>query len=81
MSRPKLVRNGQKRIDQSQDVDFFAKFGGRESKKNREAEGHFIIGLGKCGKGRVGEARKQFEEALKLNPNLVWAKECLKDLT
>ena len=76
-----LIELGQKRIEQSQDVDFFAKFSERESKKNREAEGHFIKGLGNSGKGRGEEARKQFEEALELNPNHVWARAFLKDLT
>lgn len=76
-----LIKLGQKRIEQSQDVDFFAKFGERESKKNREAEGQFMKGLGNYGKGRREEARKQFEEALRLNPNHVWAREFLEDLT
>ena len=37
------------------------------------AEAHYLTGLGRLGKGEKEEAAKQFEEALKLNPNHLWA--------
>ncbi len=59
-----LIRIGQERLHAAGELDFFAKFGTRQSPSVRKAEAYWLVGLGHLGKGHVAEARKQFEAAL-----------------
>ncbi len=59
-----LIRLGQERLEAAGELDFFAKFGTRQSPAVRKADGHWLVGLGRLGKGQRAEARKQFEAAL-----------------
>jgi len=59
-----LIRLGQDRMQAADDLDFFAKFGTRQSPAVRKADAHWLTGLGLLGKGQPVEARKQFEAAL-----------------
>jgi tetratricopeptide (TPR) repeat protein len=74
-----LIELGKQRLDVP-DVDFFAKFGERETSDDRKAEAHYLIGLGYLGKGQRLEARTHFAEAVRLNINHIWATEYLKEL-
>ena len=46
-------------------MDFFAKFGERESAGQRRANAQFLLGLGHLGLGHAPEARAAFDEALR----------------
>ncbi|MGO9112020.1 MAG: DUF5107 domain-containing protein [Thermoguttaceae bacterium] len=59
-----LIRAGQDRLRREGNLDFFAKFGTRESPAKRKADAYWLMGLGLMGKGQIAEARKQFEAAL-----------------
>jgi hypothetical protein len=47
---------------------------------DRKSEAHYLIGLGYMGKGLDNEARPEFEEAVKLNINHIWAMHYAKQL-
>jgi tetratricopeptide (TPR) repeat protein len=49
-------------------LDFFAKFGEKQTEQARLAHGHYMIGLAHLGKEEMDEARVEFENVLKLNP-------------
>ena len=74
-----LISSGKARIE-SEQIDFFEKFGERSSQTDRIADGHYYIGLGYLGKGMQKEAKQEFIEALKLNINHTWANKYLSDL-
>jgi tetratricopeptide (TPR) repeat protein len=61
-------------------VTFFAKFGERQAHNIRTANTHYMLGLGYLGKGIQAKAKAQFEEALKLNINHLWARVHLSEL-
>jgi Tfp pilus assembly protein PilF len=48
-------------------ADFFAKFGDRQSPQMRRAQAHFVRGLGRLGAGDKAGAKRDFDEAVKLN--------------
>ena len=55
-------------------MDFFAKFGEKQSPEFQMAENHYLLGLAYSGKDMQMEAKAEFEKALKLNVNHLWAK-------
>ena len=71
-----LIQSGQEAVKNSgaERPDYFAKFGEPESTEVREAQGHYILGLGYLGSGRRQEARAELEQAVKLNVNHLEAK-------
>jgi tetratricopeptide (TPR) repeat protein len=71
-----LIQSGQKAVESSgaERPDYFAKFGEPESTEAREAQGHYVLGLGYLGSGRRQEARAELEQAVKLNVNHLEAK-------
>jgi tetratricopeptide (TPR) repeat protein len=69
-----LVSLGKKRLQDATSLDFFAKFGERQSAIRRRAQAHHLLGLGYLGRGNKEEARAQFKKALELNINHIWAK-------
>jgi tetratricopeptide (TPR) repeat protein len=71
-----LITIGRDRIEAEQ-IDFFEKFGERETKDDRRADGHYLMGLGYLGMGMESEAKREFSEAERLNINHLWAKEYL----
>jgi tetratricopeptide (TPR) repeat protein len=71
-----LIDQGTQRLEVP-DIDFFAKFGEKESADDRRSEAHYLIGLGYLGKGMDEEAKPEFEKAVSLNINHIWAKEYL----
>ncbi len=64
----RILRRGEERLKAAADIDYFAKFGERESERDRQAQGHYLVGLGHLGLGRKAEARAQFEKVLELSP-------------
>ncbi|MBP7936351.1 MAG: DUF5107 domain-containing protein [Phycisphaerae bacterium] len=69
-----LVEDGRKRLTRVEDTDFFAKFGEQETKRVRTADAYYAIGLGLLGQGEADSARREFEQAVKLNASHVWAR-------
>jgi len=75
-----LVSHGKERLAASPGLDFFAKFGERQSERSRLAEAHYLTGLGHLGKGQKEEAKVEFEQTLTLNPNHAWVKMQMAEL-
>jgi tetratricopeptide (TPR) repeat protein len=69
-----LVRIGQERLHAAGELDFFAKFGTRQSSAVRKADAYYLVGLGLLGKGQLAEARKQFEAALQAHASHLGAR-------
>ncbi|MDX9755837.1 MAG: tetratricopeptide repeat protein, partial [bacterium] len=69
----RLLQDSQKRLTSSGESDFFAKFGEQQSHNNRLADAHYLSGLAYLGQNQFGQAQQQFDEALKLNSNHLWA--------
>jgi len=61
-------------------VTFFAKFGEEQAHNIRTANIHYISGLAYLGKGMQEEAQAEFEKALELNINHLWARVHLSEL-
>jgi tetratricopeptide (TPR) repeat protein len=70
-----LIRLGNEKLVQLDEIDFFSKFGEGESKQKRQASAYFIKGLGYYGKGLTKQARELFKEAILLDAGHIWAKE------
>ncbi len=75
-----LMQFAQERLQVTADMDFFAKFGERQSAANRRAEAYYLLGLSLLGKSEKGKAKAEFENALELNINHIWAKHYLMTL-
>jgi tetratricopeptide (TPR) repeat protein len=60
--------------DPGSSVDFFSKFGDREPLNVRQARHHYLRGLVHRGRGNVQESRSEFEKALALDVNQLWAR-------
>jgi tetratricopeptide (TPR) repeat protein len=63
-----------------QSVEFFAKFGEKQAHNIRTANNHYKLGLGYLGKAMKAEAKAEFEKALEVNINHLWARVHLSDL-
>jgi tetratricopeptide (TPR) repeat protein len=68
-----LVASGQEMLAKGAAVEDFAKFGERRSKDAAQAQAHYVIGLGYLGSGNNDQARAEFEQAVKLDVNQMWA--------
>lgn len=68
-----LIELGENRLE-SKEVDFFAKFGEKETPEDKAANAWHLIGLGYLGMEEPDQARKAFEKAVDLNINHVWAR-------
>ncbi|MFI5380109.1 MAG: DUF5107 domain-containing protein [Tepidisphaerales bacterium] len=75
-----LIGYGTERLQAGSDVDFFAKFGGRQSIASQKTRAHYLLGLGYLGKGKPAEAKKEFEAALQLNVSHLGARTMLSRL-
>ena len=75
-----LLERARAGLSAQPDVDFFAKFGDRESAGRREARLRYLLGLGFLGRGRRTEARSEFERALALHPGHAGARRALDGL-
>jgi len=61
-------------------VDYFAKFGERQSRRARQAQAHYIAGLGYLGLNQPENARQAFARAVELNPYQLAARAALASL-
>jgi tetratricopeptide (TPR) repeat protein len=68
-----LIRFAGERLKSAPALDFFEKFGEKQSALAQSAQAHYLLGLGLLGKGEAAEARKEFERALELNYGLTGA--------
>jgi len=68
-----LVRFASERLKAAPAMDFFEKFGERESALRQGAQMHFLLGLGRLGLGRPEEAKAEFRKSLELHPGHVGA--------
>jgi tetratricopeptide (TPR) repeat protein len=68
-----LVTSGEEMLAKGASVDDFAKFGARTSKNVEQAGAHYLIGLGQMGLGKTQQAKAEFEQAVKLDVNQMWA--------
>jgi tetratricopeptide (TPR) repeat protein len=69
-----LIETGKRRLAEDETIDFFAKFGERETDEERQAEAHYTIALGLVGNKQYDEARAELQKAIELNPNHLWAR-------
>jgi len=65
----RLVLFARERLAKSAAMDYFAKFGEKESAERREANLHFLLGLGLRGLKKDAEAEAEFQAALRLSPH------------
>jgi len=72
-----LIMLGTESLSQTNEIDFFAKFGEDMEANRRQASAYFMQGLGYLGKGSNAKASALFEKALQLDPNHLWAKEMM----
>jgi tetratricopeptide (TPR) repeat protein len=63
-----LVRHGEGQVAAAGPADYFAKFGERQVERVRQAQGHYLVALGRSGLGQKTEARAAFAHALELHP-------------
>jgi len=75
-----LMEFAQKRVQASEGMDFFAKFGERQTASARRAQAHYLLGLSYLEKGEKEKARAEFERACQLNVNHLWAKHYLSTI-
>ncbi len=68
-----LVSSGREMLAGGAAADDFAKFGARTEPHVLQAHAHYVMGLGYLGSGKTGEARAEFERAVKLDVNQAWA--------
>ena len=61
-------------IEAGSSVGFFSKFGEKESLNVRKAQNHYLSGLAYWGQGLESRASSEFQRALALNTNHMWAK-------
>jgi len=73
-----LIRFAGERLKSAPAMDFFEKFGEKQSAMAQSAQSHYLLGLGYLGKGQKAEARAEFEKALELNSGLTGASRMLK---
>jgi len=76
-----LIDTGKARLKAALSLDFFAKFGKRGSRSNREAEAHYLLGLGYAATGERERACASFKSALQKAPTHVWARVYLNEIT
>jgi len=68
-----LRASGETQQKEASAVDFFAKFGERESAGQRRANAQYLLGLGHLGLGQTVEARAAFDEAIRQDVSHTWA--------
>ncbi len=75
-----LIRMARENLDKPQSVDFFVKFGEKESALRRTARFHYLLGLGLLGRGKKSEAAAEFRKAIDLYPHFSRAQRLLAQI-
>lgn len=65
---------------ESDDDEFFAKFGQKQAQNLRQAQKHYRLALAYMGKGQTADAKQQFAKTLQLNINHLWVTTYLAQL-
>jgi len=73
-----LVGGAREALAAAPAMDFFEKFGERRSARTRQANLHFLTGLGFLGLGRGAEAASEFDQAAAMDPGHLEARRFLK---
>ncbi|MEJ2615449.1 MAG: tetratricopeptide repeat protein, partial [Ignavibacteriaceae bacterium] len=77
----KLFENMLKDVqDRSRSRMYIGQFGGRNTRQTMMANNHYLTGLAYEGLGEKDKARKEFEQALDINPGHVWSRQHLSEL-
>lgn len=69
-----LIESGEAALKAGETVDYFAKFGERQSHNDQMAQAHYLAALGNLGLNRPVEAKRHLERALALKPDHLGAK-------
>ena len=64
----RLIKTGQEQLTKGEAADYFAKFGEKTSERVRQANAHYLIGLGQLGLDEKAKAQAEFKQALELHP-------------
>jgi len=75
-----IIKYAEDRLEKGTDIDFFAKFGERQSQQKKLSNYHYILGLGFLGKNEKEIAKKEFEKSIELDINHIWAQNELDKL-
>jgi tetratricopeptide (TPR) repeat protein len=75
----KLVDEGNKRLKKGSEVDFFAKFGEKETAAVQMSNAHLLVGLGQRGLGNASAASENLKKAVDLSASNLWANFELKN--
>ncbi len=73
----RLAKAGEQQLQSAAQPDYFAKFGQRQSGPARQAQAHYLAGLGHLGLGQTDLAKDEFARALALDPAHLGANEQL----
>jgi hypothetical protein len=73
-----LVNRARDALAAAPAMDFFEKFGERQSARTRQANLHFLAGLGLLGTGKEADAVVEFEKAVSMDPGYVEARRFLR---
>ena len=71
----RLIKSGEEQLEQGEGPDYFAKFGEKTSERVRQANAHYLIGLGQLGLGETKKADASFQKALEFHPAHLGARE------
>ena len=74
----RLARFAQENLGRAPAMDYFAKFGERESARRRTAYFHYLLGLAWRGRGEEAGAEAEFKKALELHPHYGPARRALQ---
>jgi tetratricopeptide (TPR) repeat protein len=64
-----LTQTGREMLAKGPPVDFFSKFGSRQSPIAHQASAHYLLGLAHLGQRRPSDAKREFDEALRTDPS------------
>jgi tetratricopeptide (TPR) repeat protein len=76
-----LIEQGNKRINQGSEIDFFAKFGERETENVQLSNAYLLKGLGHKGLGDNNAAKENLKKAVELSASNLYANVELHELT
>lgn len=62
-----VLEQGRDMLSRGREMDFFAKFGERESETARQARAHYLTALGHCGLGESGRTEQALARAARLD--------------
>jgi len=68
-----LIEEGNKQMSKESEVDFFAKFGEKETRNEQLSNAYLKIGLGNKGLGESSKANENLKKAVELSASNLWA--------